>query len=52
MMMTIRENYLRAIRRQDPDWVRVVLVVTEGFLDKLEKATGHRDDYVQYFQYP
>ena len=50
-MLTVRENYLRAVRRQDPDWVPWYTWFTEPWEDRLQEKLGRRD-YANYFQYP
>ncbi len=49
--LTIRENFLKAVRREDPDWVPWYTWFTEPWEDLLELKTGTRD-YVSFFQYP
>jgi len=46
-----RENYLRAVRREAPDWVPWYGGFTPGALEKFRAATG-RDDYADFFQFP
>lgn len=50
--MTIRDNYLKAVRREDPDWVPWYTWFTGPWEDLLEEKTGHGRDYADHFQYP
>jgi len=49
--LTPRENYLRAVRRQEPVWVPFYLGFTPGALAKFREATG-REDYAEFFRFP
>jgi len=49
--LSIRDNYLRAVRREGPDWVPWYCGFTPGALEKFKAATG-REDYRDFFQFP
>ena len=49
--LTPRENYLRAVRREEPAWVPFYLGFTPGALAKFRAATG-REDCREFFQFP
>ena len=50
--LSIRENFLRAVERRDPDWVPWYTWFTGSWEELLEEKTGHGRDYAGFFQYP
>jgi len=49
--LTIRDNYLKAVTRENPEWVPWYTWLTEAWEELLEEKTGRRD-YTNYFEYP
>lgn len=49
--MSNRENFLRALRRDNPERVPFEFVLCPSYIDEIEKKTGTRD-YLEYFGFP
>lgn len=50
-MLTARENFLRALRREDPEWVPFDLNLSPALLQEFKRRTGHEDPY-EYYRIP
>lgn len=51
MLLTPRENFLRALRRDGPEWVPFDLGLCPALREELRRRTGHDDPYA-YFGIP
>lgn len=49
--LTMRENYLRAARRQNPAWIPFDAGLSAGFRKTFEKVAGKGADPCEYFNY-
>lgn len=47
-MMTARDNFLRALRREDPAWVPFDLSLSPALLEEFKRRTGSGDPYAHY----
>ena len=49
--LTMRENYLRAVRRQNPAWVPFDSGLSAGFMKTFRKHAGENADPCEFFNY-